>query len=432
MLPTRRAALAAVSLVTLSCLAGCATAPSIEADATVGAGAAPPPAPTRFVVHEWGTFITMQGSDGVALEGVQNEVEKLPAFVHAATREAPSPFRDYGDASRSVPVRAVTGKGETPVLYFYADAPLRARVRVDFPNGLLTQWYPQAAEHPTIVATHERPVDLRALGSTSLLWDLDLVAEDATLLPSVAATDPWGWARVPGALNVRTRHGGETERYVFYRGLGQSALPLVVNGVMPPAGDPAITCVTNTAAHAVEEAFLLEMGATEGRFQRLGSFGSQEKKQIHFAQAPRAKAAVIGELEAAMRAALVGQGLYAAEADAMVRTWSHAWFASEGRRVLYLVPRPILDAVWPLHVEPAPTELARVLVGRLEYLTPHDESEIAKALADRQAPHKRDQATRALARRGRFLEPVLRRMLRRESPAEVRASAREMLSAFGG
>ena len=85
----------------------------------------------RLVAHEWGTFISVQGSDGVSLEGVQNEVETLPSFVYSATRARASVFSDFGDASHTVPVRRVRGKGETPVIYFYSKR--RRRVRV--PSG---------------------------------------------------------------------------------------------------------------------------------------------------------------------------------------------------------------------------------------------------------------------------------------------------------
>ena len=33
---------------------------------------------------------------------------------------------------------------ETPVLYFYTPRPMEARVHVSFPQGTITEWYPQA------------------------------------------------------------------------------------------------------------------------------------------------------------------------------------------------------------------------------------------------------------------------------------------------
>ena len=33
---------------------------------------------------------------------------------------------------------------ETPVLYFYPDRAMNVSVRVDFPHGRITEWYPSA------------------------------------------------------------------------------------------------------------------------------------------------------------------------------------------------------------------------------------------------------------------------------------------------
>ena len=42
---------------------------------------AAPSESSRLVVHEWGTFLAMNGSDGVSLDGMYHEEHSLPAFV---------------------------------------------------------------------------------------------------------------------------------------------------------------------------------------------------------------------------------------------------------------------------------------------------------------------------------------------------------------
>src|SRR5436853_5518526 len=83
-----------------------------------------------LTVHEWGTFLAMNGSDGVTLDGMYHEEHALPSFVHARSREQ---------------LRLHSGnlKGETPVIYFYTKTRQRVGVTVKFPSGLWTQWYPQ-------------------------------------------------------------------------------------------------------------------------------------------------------------------------------------------------------------------------------------------------------------------------------------------------
>ena len=59
------------------------------AGAAFGVGAAPTERGSDLVVHEWGTFLAMQGSDGVTLDGMYHEEHALPAFVHSRSRDGP-------------------------------------------------------------------------------------------------------------------------------------------------------------------------------------------------------------------------------------------------------------------------------------------------------------------------------------------------------
>jgi hypothetical protein len=70
-----------------------------------------------------------------------------------------------------------------------------------------------------------------------------------------------------------------------------------------------------------------------------------------------------------LRALLIEVGLYPADATAMLETWRDTWF-EPGVRVFYLVPRAFVDAVLPLTIHPAPLEVTRVFVGRIELHVP--------------------------------------------------------------
>ena len=91
-----------------------------------------------LVIHEWGTFLGMSGSDGSALDGMYHEEHALPSFVHARSRD-------------QLRLPSILLKGETPVIYFYTQRPQTVRIGVGFPKGVWTQWYPQAAvvRHPS-------------------------------------------------------------------------------------------------------------------------------------------------------------------------------------------------------------------------------------------------------------------------------------------
>src|SRR5262249_57791156 len=96
----------------------------------------------------------------------------------------------------------------------------------------------------------------------------------------------------------------------------------------------------------------------------------------------------VPQVKQAVAAALVKAGLYPKEARAMVNTWEKSYFRTEGLRLLYVLPPATVDEVIPIQIKPAPEQLVRVMVGRVEVLTPGAERRIEKAVADLGAPDK--------------------------------------------
>src|SRR5206468_11869733 len=86
-----------------------------------------------LTVHEWGTFTSVAGEDGVAIDwdalGCKDD---LPGFVN-----------DFGYRGFKWRLRG-TVRMETPVMYFYSPREVEASVKVAFPGGLITESYPQA------------------------------------------------------------------------------------------------------------------------------------------------------------------------------------------------------------------------------------------------------------------------------------------------
>src|ERR1700733_13858872 len=76
--------------------------------------------PNDFTVHEWGTFTSVAGEDGSAIEwdtlGCRAD---LPEFVHDYSRVYKSALRG-------------TVRMETPVMYFYNPSELDAQVKIEF------------------------------------------------------------------------------------------------------------------------------------------------------------------------------------------------------------------------------------------------------------------------------------------------------------
>src|SRR5262245_12000181 len=102
-------------------------------------------APGKYIAHEWGTFTSVQGGDGVLLDWRPLESSKLPGFVYNWTR----PGLQRQATSPLAPIKAqilTLQRMETPVIYFYANKRQTVDVSVGFPSGLITEWYPQAEQ----------------------------------------------------------------------------------------------------------------------------------------------------------------------------------------------------------------------------------------------------------------------------------------------
>jgi hypothetical protein len=96
-----------------------------------------------------------------------------------------------------------------------------------------------------------------------------------------------------------------------------------------------------------------------------------------------------------------------------------------------VLPRKQVDSVLPLNFEPRPKELVRVLVGRLEFITPETQERVERALRDRangDAAGAR-RAAEVLTSLDRFLEPHLRNIERNGSDPSLRRAAAQLLAA---
>jgi hypothetical protein len=354
--------------------------PVLAAALLLGAvfAATSPAAP--FTVHEWGTFTSVSGSDGVMLPGLEAEEERLPPFVR--TIDGLSPF--YKGISR--PVRNVTVKMETPVLYFYSPVARSARVEVDFVVGSISQWYPERAEGETLAPAAGQPFDPSPINFAAgrrgrAVWQVEVLPPGMGKItaPRLMETPQWPRARVLDANLVRGPNGpteGESpdkpaegpvvENFIFYRGLGNFALPL--KAMVAPGG---ALMLRNTGKEDISYVLVEWVPDNIGWMGALRAGGSVAPKLAALGEKPHDK----------FKAALVDAGLTAAEAAALLATWEESYFGKPGLRVFWIVPRAFTDRVLPIKITPAPDKLERVLVGRTEVLTPEFEAWLARDFA---------------------------------------------------
>lgn len=430
--------LAGTGLLGLTVLTGAKSPPAgnggTDVRPTAGAGpqAKAQPAPD-LVIHEWGTFLGMSASDGTALDGMYHEEHALPPFVHSREKD-----------QLRLPFMLL--KGETPVIYFYTERPQSVRLGVGFPSGIWTHWYPQAAVvQPTLMDRATSPERLR---NGRICWMADIIPASQVGLPGkdgklefpappdTSSDALWNYSREVDAAYVKTMDATqdpprpEYDRFLFYRGLGEARLPLRMSardgGTVSLDDDP-------TVKDGVRHAFVLrvEKGRAAYRYvpelapgQSLSGVIPGRDESLPLAEFTRR----IGD---DLAARLVESGLFAKEARAMVNTWTNSYFQADGIRVLFVLPQKWTDAFIPMAVVPTPKSLVRVMVGRLELLSPERErlaEDAVRGLADPDET-RRAQAFATLRAQGRYVEPIVRRVLQTSRDPQVLSLAKRLLSA---
>jgi hypothetical protein len=315
-------------------------------------------------VHEWGTFTSIAGSDGLPIVwepyGGPND---LPCFVNR---------------SFVVTKNGLTGtvRMETPVLYFYGAHEATATVRVSFPKGFITEWYPRRSDSDA---------------TARIEWNgIRISPGESPVFPVEPAASHYYAARKTDAAPVFA--GTQAEKFLFYRGVGTFPLPISAK----IEGDGRTLTLKNLGTEDLSNVVLFENRKGRLRFQIADRIDGQI--ELNLASLPDRS---MKDLASALEGILVQRGLYAKEARAMVETWRDSWF-EEGTRLFYIVPRPTIDAALPLDIQPHPGQIDRVFVGRMEILSPWIQEDVKTAIA------QNDQAT--LEKYGRFLDPIAKRI----------------------
>ncbi len=358
---------------------------------------------SSLTAHEWGTFTSIAGMDGSAVEwSPLSESTDLPAFVER--------FRDPGF---KLGLRG-TVRMETPVLYLYDSQEETVSVTVAFAKGVITEWYPHASRIQP--AGNLYGETLRKAGTSGVIaWD------SVKLAPNRRPDFPFGdrnnhyyAARMTSStpLRVMTAAGEQEEKFLFYRGVSTFSVPLSAM-----LGTDGKVKIKNHGDHEIPMTILFER-----RGDKVGYRIGGTVKEEAILDAPELTS-TIDELGRDLEGILVAQGLYHDEACAMVETWQNSWL-EEGSRLLYIVPAAFVNQVLPLSISPAPAQTVRVFVGRLELVTPATEKAVETAFA------ANDTAT--LKAYGRFLEPILATMIKKETNPEQAHRFQDYLNSVYG
>jgi len=278
-------------------------------------------------------------------------------------------------------------------------------VKVDFPKGKITEWYPQA----------------RDVG-TSIDWGrLKVMPGAAVYLPVEYKESHYYPARETDAAPVQVcaTNGkpAQQEKFLFYRGVGTFDLPVSVKL------ESGKVVLRNLGKDEIANLIIFENRGGKLGYRLLHGFTGETMVE----RPPLDKN--IESLLNDLKVMLVASGLYEREATAMIKTWRSSWF-EEGIRVFYILPRQATDAVLPITIDPKPTEIVRVLVGRVEVITPEMEKSVQRevSLLGDPSPQVRKTALLNIRKYGRFSEPILKRILENQENGLMRERIKELIA----
>ncbi len=422
----------------------------------------------NYVAHEWGTFTSVQGADSVLIPWNPLETTQLPKFVYDWNKPGLNrrPVGALNPDKFTKSVFVTLQRMETPVIYFYSDHERTVDVTVRFPQGLITEWYPQARDiGPSAFPPHKLAtaldgfvqqaglsprITLASIFGKKGVPDSRIAWRQVRLLPAthdsqVAGETPTGAsgnhyfaARETDAAFLQVKSPDkagpaiEQEKFLFYRGVANFKTPLQVTF---NSGNDTNLFLRNTGTDALRHLFVLVVRRGQGKFvyeDRVPP-GQQVYTELKSGQDLLPLDELVARISARMSEALEQEGLYRREADAMVKTWRKSWLEEEGLRVLYVLPRQWTDDTLPLTLEPRPRELVRVMVGRAEIIPPATDWELLKQIVRYSAPdapgrQKAISNVRQLGL-GRFLQPAVAKVLSNYPSREFSQAAWELMNA---
>ncbi len=390
------------------------------------------PTDSNYIVHEWGTFTSFSGSDGISLDFRTLVTSDLPAFV--IDRQKQSFLCERRERAYTLGLLTKGGvlsrqRMETPVTYFYTDKERIVDVVVEFPHGLLTEFYPPVRQFGPAFKKNQ-PESLEASwlrwGKVRLLPPSQAMNK-AGIDPLIPPVKPgegehYAFARETDSAHIQLTDPAMSttyrEKFLFYRGVGNFDLPVSVK-----ASGSGQFVLSGPCKVPLGFAFIVQSDAGQIRFARYDNASNSTTMTLP------AEVSSLDSLGDEMVKALVKEGLYDKEAIAMVKTWKSSWFGEPGTRVLFSLPQAYTDQMLPLKLQPAPKTALRVMVGRLEILTPEKERIIEKLIGQLGSadPAIREQASTIITQLGRFAEPALTRISQITDDPETSAKAKALL-----
>jgi hypothetical protein len=382
-------------------------------------------------VHEWGVFAVHDDLE-LANADMRAEWAALPKFVFGQT------------AGRELPInQRETSVILKPVVFFHTSEPLAVELRVDFPGGLPTVWWPR-----TVYPSREFdgcPGDGKKKEPyRHLEWHVQLKqpAKGQTVIAPLAV-EKGHWIENLRAVKADDVFSKQSD-FRGSEGLIERELPnpqlerehfIYYDGLVPIGKRVAVTVekdkvlVASRVKHPIHDVTVVDRRAPDHlRVARLAKLEAGTKptalefNEVEAKDWPHAGLVTLTKQ-------LKDVGLFEDEARALADVWKQEFFQAEGLTLFYRLPQEEYEKLLPMKLKPRPEKLLRVGL----VLQPHCEPDLAERVADLAKDlgsedfEKRERAQESLEKLGRAAFVHLRRVRPTIKSPEAQRRIDEML-----
>ena len=359
--------------------------------------AAEAPAQNGLAVHEWGVF-RLHDSVDFANADMKQEWNGLPRFVYGQV-----PGRDLPQQQSNIMVLK-------PVIYLHSSQACSIDLRVDFPGGMPTVWWPRT----TTPAVNDGVVTEGAKKGEPfrfLQWNFQII-KTAPVKESLRPVSDKHWMNRLRAVKADTvsmqnppstrdnglqAEGFEQEKFIYYDGM-----PAKFRGIEMRVTKDKITVANPGSFDAFDVTIVDRRQKDDFRVARLSKLDHGTKdRPIEFVEAkangwPDKEAKVLLEQ-------LKDAGLFEDEAQSLVDVWKQEFFQAEGLTLFYRIPQEQYERILPLTMKPKPEKLIRVGLVHRPYYDPALAEKVAGLVNDLNDDdyQKREQAQESLVQLGR-------------------------------
>jgi len=220
----------------------------------------------------------------------------------------------------------------------------------------------------------------------------------------------------------------ETERFIYYDGL----LPAPDHLQCIKVTDDSVT-VKNTAKFPIGPLFFVDRRAE--RSKRDAAWAVRQEPIPPGAEVAIPLQAFQGGVPAdimtAVRQGLLDAGLFAEEANAILKIWHKRFFEASGLSAMHLLPEAEYNRMLPLTITPKPAKTVRVGIAYHPHIEQQPElaARATKLIADLDSAEfpVREAATQALEKIGPWAVPFIEKALKTDPSLETRQRLERIL-----